>query len=243
MIDIHCHILPQVDDGAGSFADSIEMAKVAESSGIRSIVATPHSNIPDAFENYWSSELRSVFDSLQKQVKAKNIPVTFVPGQEIFLASDYLTLLKQGKLIPINYSRYLLVELDPYENASVALRKLQKILAEGYVPIVAHPERYEFVHAHPDMIYRMKEIGCLIQVNKGSLKGRFGRRAMNCAFEILDNYDADFVASDGHSQYSRTPYLADAYEIICERFSADYADLLLSENPRKVIHNERVYNF
>jgi protein-tyrosine phosphatase len=232
-----------VDDGAGSFADSVEMATLAASSGIRTIVVTPHSNIPNTFENYWTMEMQSVFDRLQKQVNDKKIPVTFLRGQEIFLTSDYMTLIKQGKLISINHSRYFLVEFDPYENASVVLRKLQKILAEGYVPIVAHPERYSFVHEHADMIYRMKEIGCLIQINKGSIKGRFGRRAMKCAFEILGNYDADFIASDGHSQYSRTPYLADAYEIICERFSSDYADLLLSKNPQKVIDNKTVYSF
>ena len=93
------------------------------------------------------------------------------------------------------------------------------------------------------MIYRIKEMGCLTQINKGSLKGRFGYRTMKRAFEILENHDADFIASDGHSQYSRTPYLADAYEIVSERFSSDYADFLLNHNPQKVIKNEKVYAF
>ena len=243
MIDIHCHILPGMDDGSGNFSDSIEMAQLAAASGTRAIVVTPHCNVPNLFENYWSAKMQTVFDRLQKEVDARKIPITFLPGQEIFLASDFLKLIKQGKLIPINHSRYLLVELSAYENASVALRKLQKIIAEGYVPIVAHPERYDFVHEHGDMIYRMKEMGCLIQINKGSLKGRFGYNAMKSAFDILENYDADFIASDGHSQYSRTPYLADAYEIVSERFSSDYADFLLIDNPGKVLRNERVYAF
>lgn len=243
MIDIHCHILPGLDDGSGNFSDSIEMAKLAAASGTRSIVVTPHCNVPDMFENYWTSEIQAVFNRLQKEVDARKIPITFLPGQEIFLASDFLSLIKQEKLISINNSRYLLVEFSPYENASVAIRKLQKILAEGYVPIVAHPERYGFVHEYGDMIYRLKEMGCLTQLNKGSLKGRFGYRAMKSAIEILENHDADFIASDGHSQYSRTPYLADAYEIVSERFSSDYADFLLNYNPQKVIKNEKVYAF
>lgn len=243
MIDIHCHILPGMDDGSGNFSDSIEMAKLAAASGTRCIVATPHCNVPKMFQNHWTSETYVLLDRLQKEVDARNIPVKFFPGQEIFLASDFLPLIKEGKLIPINYSRYLLVEFGTYENASVVIRKLQKILAEGYVPIVAHPERYSFVHEYDDMVYRMKEIGCLVQINKGSLKGRFGRKAMRSAFNILGNFEADFIASDGHSQYSRTPYLADAYEIISERFSADYADFLLNENPQKVLRNERIYSF
>ena len=243
LVDIHCHILPGVDDGSGSFSDSIEMAQLAASSGIRGIVATPHCNMPDVFQNHWTWKLQGVLDQLQKELRTRNIPVSLFPGQEIFLASGFLDLIKQGKLISMNHSRYLLVEFKPHENASIALRKLQQIVAEGYVPIVAHPERYGFVQEYADMVYQMKELGCLMQINKGSLKGRFGRAARKCALNILENYDADFIASDGHSQYSRTPYLEDAYEIVCERVSSDYADFLLRTNPRKVLKNERIYIF
>ena len=243
MIDIHCHIMPQMDDGSSSYHDSIEMACLAASSGVRGIVVTPHCNNPNAFRNYWTTEIQAVFEKLQKEVNDRKIPITFFRGQEIFLTSDVLTLLKQGRLISINDSRYLLVEFGSYENASVAIHKLQKLTAEGYVPIVAHPERYFFVHEHGDVVYRMKELGCLVQINKDSLKGRFGRKAMKSAYEILENYDADFIASDGHSQYSRTPYLADTYEIVSEHFSADYADFLLNDNPRKVLKNEKIDAF
>lgn len=243
MIDLHCHILPLVDDGSGSYNDSIEMARLAAASGTRYIAVTPHSNIPNLYSNYWDANMQASFDRLQREVNERKIPITFIPGQEIFLASDYMSHIKQGKLIPINYSRYLLVEFSSNENASVALRKLQRLVAEGYVPIVAHPERYDFVQEQPDMVFRMKELGCFLQINKGSLKGRFGYRSMKCAFGILANHDADFVASDGHSQYSRTPYLADAYEILCEHFSPDYADFLLKYNPQKVLRNERIYAF
>ena len=243
MVDIHCHILPGVDDGSGNFNDSIEMAKLAAASGMHSIVATPHCNMPDLYENLWNANLQELFSRLQKEILDRKIPVTLFPGQEIFLSSGFLKLIQEGKLIPINHSRYFLVELNPHENASIALRKLQKMLAEGCVPIVAHPERYRFVQKQADVVYSMKEMGCLIQINKGSLKGRFGREARKCAFGILGNRDADFVASDGHSQYSRTPYLEDAYAIICEHFSSDYADFLLKDNPQKMLKDEKIYGF
>lgn len=243
MIDIHCHILPGVDDGSGNFNDSIEMAELAAASGIRGIVATPHCNIPGVFQNHWTPKLQEVFNKLQKEVSAREIPVTLFPGQEIFLASGFLEMIKQGKLISINHSRYFLVEFKMQENASIAISKLQQMISEGYVPIVAHPERCGFVQEFGDMVYRMKELGCLMQLNKGSLKGRFGRAARDCAFDILENHDGDFIASDGHSQYSRTPYLEDVYEIICERFSSDYADFLLKDNTQRVIKNEKIYSF
>lgn len=243
MIDIHCHILPGVDDGSGNFNDSIEMAELAAASGIRGIVATPHCNMPGVFQNHWTPKLQEVFNKLQKEVSARKIPVTLFPGQEIFLASGFLEMIKQGKLISINHSRYFLVEFKMQENASIAISKLQQMISEGYVPIVAHPERCGFVQEFGDMVYRMKELGCLMQLNKGSLKGRFGRAARDCAFDILENHDGDFIASDGHSQYSRTPYLEDVYEIICERFSSDYADFLLKDNTQRVIKNEKIYSF
>ena len=243
MIDIHCHILPGVDDGSGNLRDSIEMAELAAASGVRGIVVTPHCNMPGVFRNYWTSELQETFQKLQKEVNARKIPIRLFPGQEIFLASNFLELIKQGKLISINHSRYFLVEFQPQENVSVAIGKLQQMTAEGYVPIVAHPERYGFVQEYADAVYRMKELGCLMQINKGSLKGRFGRAAKSCAFDMIKNYDADFIASDGHSQYSRTPFLEDSYEIICEAFSSDYADFLLKDNPQRVVKNEEIHIF
>ena len=133
MVDIHCHILPGVDDGSGNWNDSIEMAQLAAASGIQSIVVTPHCNMPGVFQNHWNTQMQKMVDRLQEEVLAKNIPVTFFPGQEIFLASGFLPLIKAGKLIPINHSRYFLVEFHPRENTVVALRKLQQMLAEVHI--------------------------------------------------------------------------------------------------------------
>ena len=243
MIDIHCHILPGVDDGSGNFNDSIEMAKLAVASGVHSIVATPHLNTFDDESSYWFLEIENLLNKLQKEIKERGIPVSIFPGQEILLTSSSLGDIKKGKFISLNHSRYCLVEFTHYEKVSVAIRKLQKIISEGYIPIIAHPERYDFVREQGDAIYRMKETGCLIQVNKGSLKGHFGRETRECAFDILRNRDADFVASDGHSQYNRTPCLSDAYEIICDHFSSDYADFLLNDNPQRLLNDEKIYIF
>lgn len=241
MTDIHCHIIPGVDDGAGNLDDGLEMARLARSSGVTHIIATPHCNIPGSFANRWTPALSARFQTLKQALKDRGIGVELHAGQEIYLTRQVPELLRGGELITLAGSRYLLVEFGPEETEGMALRKLQQILAEGYTPIVAHPERYGFFTEDKNAMYRLKEIGALLQINKGSLKGRFGRRALVCADRMLRYRQADFVASDAHSQYSRTPYLADVHELLCEGYDADYAELLLRENPRRVIENQPVF--
>ncbi len=243
MVDIHCHILPGLDDGAGNMSDAIEMAELAVSSGIKSIIATPHCNIPGGYHNYWGLSLEDDIRLLQEKIQSRNIDLRIYHGQEVFLASGFAQMLHQGKLITLNESRYMLVEFDLNENADIAYRKLQQVLAEGCIPIVAHPERYGFVIEQTEAIYRMKDLGALLQVNRGSIKGAFGRIPMKKAMDILSSYQADFIATDAHSQYSRTPYLADVHEFISETISPEYGDVLVNINPQKVLNDEKIYSF
>ncbi|MBQ7122238.1 MAG: hypothetical protein IJO03_08275 [Clostridia bacterium] len=243
MIDIHCHIMPGVDDGSGNMSDSTEMAQLAYKSGTKKIIVTPHCNVDPHRRNFWDSEMESRFLSLQAQLRLKNIPVEIFRGQEIFLSGGFIDGLRQGRFITLNGSAYVLAELDFRESAPNAYSKLHRLASEGYVPVVAHPERYEFVQEQHDAIYKIKETGSLIQVNKGSLKGSFGFHAQKKSFEIIDTRQADFIAGDAHSQYSRTPVLADVHEFICERFSSEYADFLVKHNPQRVLDNERIYGY
>lgn len=241
MYDIHCHIIPNVDDGSGNLSDSAEMAEIAASSGVKGIIATPHCNIPGMFGNYWNSEFDEKINKLQEALNKRDIPVTVYPGQEIYLVKGFMEHLKNGELITLNRSRYLLVEFDVHTDETSAVLKLNQLTAQGYVPIVAHPERYGFVIENINAINRIRSSGCLVQLNSGSLKGDFGSYAKHTAKAILKNRKADFVASDAHSQYSRTPFLADVHEMICDVCSEDYADLLLDINPAKVLNNDSIY--
>lgn len=243
MIDIHCHIMPGVDDGSGNLSDSAEMAQLAARHGTKKIIVTPHCNIHSGERNYWDSEMENKFISLQARLREKNIPVEVFRGQEVFLSGSFMDGLRQKRFLTLNCSNYLLAEFDMRESAAVAYSKLHQLVSEGYTPIVAHPERYRFVHEQRDAIYRIKETGSLIQVNKGSLKGSFGFGIQKIALDIIETRQADFVASDAHSQYSRTPVLADVHEFICEKFSSEYADFLLKQNPLRVIANEKIYGF
>lgn len=238
MFDIHCHILPGVDDGSGNLNDSIEMAQIAVESGTSGIIATPHCNIPGIFDNYYDETFRERLETLKKALKNKNIPIEIYLGQEVFLSTHFLEHLEKGDFITLNNSRYMLSELDFKIDSKSATKRLEKLISYGYTPIVAHPERYGFVIENPMVIAELRSKGCLIQLNSGSVTGDFGRDIKITAETILRNRLADFVASDAHSQYRRTPDLSKVNELICENFSYSYADVLMKINPSKVLKNE-----
>ena len=240
MFDIHSHILYGVDDGAGNLSDSVEMAQLAAESGTKGLIATPHCNIPGVFDNYWTAELLEKLSVLRQELKKRNIPIEIYSGQEVFLSKKFETHLKNGEFITLNNSRYMLVELDFRTDEASMMSRIQRLSEYGYVPVVAHPERYGLVIENPDIITAIKSSGCLVQINRSSVLGDFGPYIKRTAQAILRNGLADFVASDAHSQYSRTPNLSDVHEYISENISYDYAETLLQINPEKVLKNEEI---
>ena len=240
MVDIHCHILPGFDDGSDNIEESLRMARIAAGGGTKAIIVTPHSNIPDSYKNYLDKEYVDTFKELKTKIKEANIPLEIYPGHEIFAAEDFVEQIKKRKLLTLCDSDYPLVEFGFRERSESVYEKLQLLVAEGFTPIIAHPERYAFVAEDRSAPLRLKKIGCLLQVNKGSLKNKFGDNAYAISQSIIRHEVADFVASDAHSPYMRTPYLADAHEIISELHSSQYANLILSINPEKVLKNEKI---
>lgn len=240
MVDIHCHILHGIDDGAENFEIALDMAALSVQSGTTEIIATPHSNIPDMEFNNTAKVVLEKVDFLNKALARENVPLKIYPGCEIFAAGDFVKLLKSGKLLTLNNSDYVLVEFDFFEHPASVFMKLEQLLSEGFIPVVAHPERYAFVEEDEESINILKDMGCLIQCNKGSVTGRFGPSAKFIAHEMLVRGQVDFIASDAHSSRMRTPILTDAYQMVSELYSKDYADLLFDINPRKIISKQKV---
>ncbi len=240
MVDIHCHILPGFDDGADNFEESLRMARIAAGGGTKAIIVTPHSNIPDSYRNYLDKSYVDTFKDLKVKIKEQKIPLDIYPGHEIFATDNIIDPIKRKKLLTLCNSDYPLVEFGFKERSESVYEKLQILVAEGLTPIVAHPERYAFVFENGSAPLILKNMGCLLQINKGSLKNKFGDKAYDVSQALIKREVADFVASDAHSPYMRTPYLADAHEIISELHSEQYADLLLSINPEKVLKNEKI---
>lgn len=243
MIDIHTHILPGMDDGAQDIYDCIEMAALAYESGTETIVATPHCNIPGLFDNYLGKEYIRVFQDT-KEILKKEVPgITLLAGMEVFTTEDVPRLLTDGKIFPINRTRYVLMEFDFQEEPVFADRMLRKVREVGAVPVIAHAERYEFVQDDPGIVYRWKQAGYEVQTNKGSFMGRFGRHARSTAYELLDHNLVSAVASDAHSPVRRTTCMADAYDELLGSCPKEYLDVLFRINPMRICNGEKTVQF
>ena len=243
MIDIHTHILPGVDDGAEDIYDSIEMASLAYEYGTKVIVATPHCNIPGEYDNYFGSEYIRTFQKTKEIIQRERPGITLLAGMEVFATEDLPRLLTEGKVFPINRSRYVLMEFDFGEDPDFADEVLRQVKEVQAVPLIAHAERYEFVQDDPRIVYRWKKMGYEVQVNKGSFLGRFGGDARRTAYELLNHNLVTAVASDAHSPIRRTTCMADAYDYLSEEYSSEYLNILFDVNPRNICNGEKTIQF
>lgn len=241
MIDIHAHILPSLDDGAADIYDSLLMAQIAVESGITAMVATPHCNIPDLYSNYYGKEYKAVFGKLCRALKDERISLTLYPGMEVYGTADVPMLLSQGKLMTLNYSKYLLIEFDFQEDPGFTMFLIRKIREQGIRPVISHAERYAFVQHMPGIVNKWCEEGCLIQVNKSSFFGGFGKQAQRAAQELLKNGLVSVIASDAHGTNRRTPWMKDAYNEIAKIYPPKYVDVLFRENPKRICENQPTF--
>ena len=243
MFDLHCHILPGVDDGAENMEEALEMAVMAASGGTRGIAVTPHANLPGSENRYWEPGMLETVNTLQRILTEMAIPIQLYTGQEIFLTEDVPELLQEGKLLTVNRTQYVLTELDFQIHAAYAIHLLKNLRSAGYVPVLAHPERYAFVMEEPDVIWALKKAGCMLQVNQGSLLGSFGAAAQKTAHYICRKRFADLVASDGHSTYIRTANMAEVREMLSEMYTDTYADVLLYQNPYHILCGDGIMGY
>ena len=229
MIDLHCHILPGLDDGSGSLEESLEMAALAASQGIRHIAATPHCITGSV------REVRSHVDMLRELLQEERIPVQIYPGMEVFGTYDTARLLREKKLLTINDSRYVLIEFSFHTDGEAETEILHSVLSSGYTPLVAHPERYDYINRQPELMNWWKQMGCLFQINRGSLLGRYGLHAKRMSLELVRRGFATVVATDAHSPINRAPRARDVYELLCTEFSPETADTLMRLNPHQIL--------
>lgn len=239
MVDIHCHILPGIDDGAQDMAESVQMARMAYDSGVTDIAVTPH------FRGERESlDLIPVIEEgvlkLRKALFEEGIDINIHQGAEILCVAETPYLAEAGLLPTIGDSKYVLLEFYFDESLFFMNECLGAISNAGYTPIVAHPERYDAVQRDSRTLIRWFREGYILQLNKGSILGSLGRGAELVADFMLDNGLAHLIASDAHSSERRTPDMNGLRRYLSENIDGGYTRIILRDNPRRILKGKDV---
>lgn len=233
-VDIHCHILPGIDDGAQFIDESLALAKEAIANGITDIVATPHLNqslFPFSMEACEKSLSR-----LREALKAEGLPIEVHFGAEVKADPSILEGLKAKTVPTLGSSKYVLIEL-PFEIIPPFARELVfEIQLLGLKPILAHPERNLRIQRNPDLLQPFIESGCLTQLNSTSVTGHLGKDSQDSSFELLTKGWASIIASDAHKAGERGPNFIAAVNIAAGHIGGTEAQKLVRETPAKVLH-------
>lgn len=238
MIDIHCHMLPNVDDGAKSMHEAISMAIIAKEQGIKKIIMTPHYH-PE-FRSLKGKELQDIYEEFKEKLKENKIDIDVYLGNEIYFTSDLLDNISELDFFSLNNSRYILLEFPPTKFPSNLCSIIYELKLKGFIPILAHVERYLKVYEDPELIYDCINTGAVIQINSSSLMGKNGKELQKLCNLLLDRKMVHLVASDAHSSQRRRPLLKDSYHYIEKRYSKKTADDLFINNGQLILDNKEI---
>ena len=236
--DLHTHVLHEVDDGAQTLEYALEMLRNAVASDVTELVVTPHCNSAFGGGNFLDQNLQEQF-LLLKQA-AKDVPIRLMLGAEARVNSQLQMNLMQKRIPTLNESRYLLTEFASDTAEADFLPALQDILSLGYIPLIAHPERYAAVCSDPNMVEQWLDMGCHIQLTGGSVLGEYGKAVQRTATYLLKQDLVACVASDAHGTNWRSNFLLDVYNHLAIHYSKQYAACLLWENPMRICHDEEL---
>ncbi len=226
MVDIHCHILPGLDDGARSLEESLQMAETAIADGITHVVATPHANSAFQFDYHLVQQKRS---ELQARVGDR---LKLATGCDFHLnVENFADIQKNTTKYSINQKRYLLVEFPDFAIPPAADETLHKLQLLGLSPIITHPERNGLIRAQPERLLRWVRQGCYVQVTAQSLLGKWGESARQILEEWLEQKVVHFFASDAHDTHQRPLRLREACDVVAARWGEQAARSLFLDNP------------
>lgn len=235
MIDVHCHIIPGVDDGPDQIEKSIEMLKMAERDGIRKIIATPHRNHP---MGYPKGNVQEQFDALKNAAKDAGIDVDLYLGAEQYIGKE--DVFKTFEAFPLFDGRYLLVEFKTHIDLESILAIIYELRIKGFRPIVAHVEMYPTIIGNDESISKIKAEGGLIQITASSLMGVAGKKIASKLTNAVKKGLVDFVATDAHGLNKRAPVLSDAYKYVQKNAGMEIANRIFSDNPSKLMLGEEI---
>ncbi len=238
MKDLHTHLLYGIDDGSKSLEESIKLLKQLRASGIREIMLTPH-YIENSKYMCNNKDKKKLLDDLKKAAKENNIDVSLYLGNEVFYTSHFIELIEKKEISTLNNSKYLLFEFPMHSYYSGGGEIISKIISKGYVPILAHPERYEEFQEKPDLAEEYLRMGLLLQGNSTSLFGKYGRKPKKLLKYYIKKGWISFLGTDTHHDYKYNTKKLEK-KLLHLNNNKEYVHDLLEGNFDRVVNNEDI---
>lgn len=223
MIDLHCHILPGIDDGAKTIEDSLAMARAAVSEGITHILATPHHK-----NKMWNNDkqvVNQLVDELQHELDMRDIPLTIFPGQEIRINGEIIEDVQKDTIQFIDeQEQYLLIEFPTSSIPNYTERLFFELQSNGITPIIVHPERNRAIYKTPELLKDLVEKGALAQLTAASYTGSFGKDIQKFSKQLIEANLVHFLTSDAHNVSTRPFLMKEAVEKLQKEFGQEKVD-------------------
>lgn len=240
MIDLHSHLIPNIDDGSKSLEESIEIIRKASFNGVTDLVVTPHFILGSIY-NVDNEKKKELFEQLKKKIFEEKIKVNLYLGNEVFIEPNMIELLQKNQIMTLNNSRYLLFELpinNEYKNVKEIVFQLK---VNGCEPILAHPERYLSFQKNPNVLFELYEQGVFFQCNIGSFYGEYGKEAKKLFLLLLKHHMIHFISTDTHHEkdifYDKIEKIKENLE---KYISKEEIEELFYKNAKQVILDQKL---
>jgi protein-tyrosine phosphatase len=238
MIDIHHHLLPQIDDGSDSLETSLAMASLAVAEGITHVVCTPHASNQYAFDPVVNAAKK---EDLRRALESAGIPLTLGSGCDFHMTFDNIELARQDPArFSINGLGYLLVEVPDFGLPAGLTETFYQLQLAGLTPILTHPERNPTLQANPSRLIDWLRGGVLIQVTADSVTGHKGKPAQRMALTLLETRWVHFLATDAHNLATRPPRMRDARVFVAKKYGEEFAENICETYPRAVFFGQQI---
>ena len=231
-VDIHCHLLPGIDDGARSWDEALAMARIAADDGLASVIATPRQL--GSFAHNDGERIRLLTGQLQTLLREQGVGLSVMPGADVRVEPDMVDALRSGQVLTLaDRGQHVLLQL-PHEVYLPLEDVLEQLSAAGLTGILAHPERNQGLLRQPELLRSLVEAGCLMQVTAGSLLGNFGQRSQALAEQMLEENCVHFIATDGQGSMARRPLMQRAFVRVAELVGQETAERICCHHPAMV---------
>ncbi len=240
MIDVHTHILPNLDDGSRSIDETFSMIREAYNAGFSDIITTSH-----YIENEYDidkDDRQMIINAIQRKLEEENLNIKLHNGAEIYVTPEILDFIQKSKVPTLANSRYVLFELPMHSKILYLDKVLKDLIDANYVPVIAHPERYDIVQQDVNVALDWYKKGAILQCNYASIIERYGHKAQQTLLKLLDKDAVTFLGTDTHRSSTNYIKMNEILEQFEKRIGADRLEELVTYNPKKILENKLVYN-